>query len=205
MSTITKAQLVIAASISMVLAACATEPIDPAANSASPGLSASAVAPSFAGDPAEFTITSDDISADGKLSESIQGQAAITCSGPGESLHVSWNEPPAGTKSIALTFENLTVPFVYWARIDIDPAQGEILHDRYGASSGRELTNDIGFAYPIPPCPSDESPETYRLTVWALDTELGSGLRTYVDLHEALVGHELASATLDGEAIGTRQ
>jgi phosphatidylethanolamine-binding protein (PEBP) family uncharacterized protein len=201
MSATALARITFAATVAIALAGCTAAPGD----SPSPAASASPHPPTFAGDPAAFAITSDDISADGVLSNSILGQSSVTCSGDGESLHIAWSEPPAGTESIAVLFENLTIPVVYWARIDIEPAQGEIEHGRYGSSSGRELTNHVGVRYPVAPCPSDEAAETYRITVWALDTTLGSGPRTYVDLQDGVVGHDLASAALEAEAIGTRQ
>ena len=164
---------------------------------------ASASAPSFAGDPSDFTVTSDDIAADGELSNSAIGQSSPSCNGEGRSLHVAWSEPPAGTVSVVLTFANVTHDSsVYWARADIDPAQGEIPHGRYGASTGTELVNAFSFRYPVPPCPDDTELDEYLLTVWALDTEIGDDARTYLDIEEAIAGHVLATATLEAHARG---
>ena len=183
-----------------VLTACAgpqAEDVSPA-----PAEAASASPATLNGDPAAFAVTSDDIDATGEFSNSVLGTSSPSCAGDSESLHLAWTEPPAGTQSIALLFENTYVDFVYWARADLEPAETVIEHDHYGAVSGRELTNDLALKYPASPCPEAGVTETYIITVWALDTVLGEDVGTYVDLREAVVGHELATATIEAHATG---
>jgi phosphatidylethanolamine-binding protein (PEBP) family uncharacterized protein len=149
-----------------------------------------------------FEISSADIGPDGIIVSSVQGQGGPMCDGAGESIAVEWTTPPSGTRSMAVTFESMSVPAVYWSRADIDPAERAIEHGHYGASSGRELTNFFGVVYPMPPCPDNVVGEEFRLTVWALDTVLGDDVRTYLDLLEATEGHTLAVAHLDGTLVG---
>lgn len=125
---------------------------------------------------------------------------------------------PEAAKSLALTFIDYdSVPvcgfvWIHWAACDIDPTIGLIpegashsglLDFTQGANSclsrADETSDDVINGY-IGPCPPDKN-HRYTLCVSALDCELGlpEGFH-FNDLHWAMEGHVLDSATLDIES-----
>ncbi len=125
---------------------------------------------------------------------------------------------PAEAKSLALTFVDFdSIPvcgfaWIHWAACDIDPSVQLIpegashsgaFEFTQGANSclsrADETSEDVINGY-IGPCPPDKN-HRYTLRLYALDCELGLPTGFYFnDLHWAMEGHVLDSATLDIES-----
>jgi len=145
-----------------------------------------------------------------------QGRADPAYNGP-LSPPFSWSGLPAGTKALALVYDDpdarlvmkaFGVPgevWTHWVAVDLDPAWGGL---KAGASMGKTLvqgTNTFGqtsYRGPAPPAdvPADAPRpivHVYRLTVYALSAP--TGLKTGFsldDFHKALEGRVLATGQL---------
>ena len=113
---------------------------------------------------ARFALISRDIA---------EGQAiasTFTCDGADQSPQLSWDEPPAGTKSLALVMDDPDAPsgtFRHWAAYDIPPTTRSI---ERGQPIGKQATNGFGKAGYGGPCPPKRhGPHHYRFKLYALD------------------------------------
>ncbi len=128
----------------------------------------------------------------------------FACTGANKSPQLDWSDPPAGTQSFAIVFNDPDAGsrgFVHWVVYNIPsdarslpaevPARPEI-HDTavHGSNGWGRL--DYGG-----PCPPEGSTHNYVFTLYALDAllELKSGAAK-PDLEEAMRVHVLATATL---------
>jgi Raf kinase inhibitor-like YbhB/YbcL family protein len=120
---------------------------------------------------------------------------------------LTWDEPPAGTRSLALLVEDPDAPtpepFVHWLVANIDPAHSrrmlsEGMRVIPGAALGRNTFGRIGYGGPEPP--RGHGTHHYHFRLFAVDEPL-SLLEGFSkeDLLKATRGHVLAS----GEVIGT--
>ncbi len=130
----------------------------------------------------------------------------FTCDGPDVSPALSWNEPPAGTKSLALISDDPDAPvgtWVHWVAFDIPPGTRELPEGVAktadlpgGGKQGRTDFGRIGYGGP---CPPPGKPHRYFFKLYALDTQLnlkpGS---TKADVEKAMKGHILAQAEFMG-------
>jgi Raf kinase inhibitor-like YbhB/YbcL family protein len=118
---------------------------------------------------------------------------------------LSWIEPPAGTRSIAIVCVDPDAPsgnFTHWIAWGIHPAcrgVGEGLSpaaDFRGVRQGRNDFGDTGYGGPQPP-PGER--HRYRFRVVALDQplQLAAGASSE-DFERAIEGHVLAEALLVG-------
>ena len=126
----------------------------------------------------------------------------FTCDGPNHSPALSWNEPPAGTKSFALVVDDPDAPsgtFRHWAVYDI-PANTRSLAP--GQSLGAEAINDFGKPGYGGPCPPrGHGKHHYHFKLFALDVErlnLAAGPKV-LDVENEASRHAIAK----GELIGT--
>jgi Raf kinase inhibitor-like YbhB/YbcL family protein len=131
-----------------------------------------------------------------------------TCSpggtyGCGVSPSLSWGLPPAGTISLALILDDPDAgDFTHWVYYNI-PASMRSLPEgvekiERPASGGIQGTNDFGTIGYGGPCPPSGT-HTYRFILYALDSQLNPGSPTRQGVLNAMQGHVLAEAQLDGE------
>ena len=130
-----------------------------------------------------------------------------TCQGQDVSPPITWGEPPAGTRSLALILDDPDAPvgvFNHWVIFNI-PADSRELPEAVpvqtelpgGALQGK---NDFGRTGYAGPCPPPGRPHRYQFTVYALDSllDLGAGI-SKKQLLAAMQGHVLAQGGLSGK------
>jgi len=130
--------------------------------------------------------------------------------GPNVSPDLSWDAPPAGTKSLALTCYDpdapTTVGFVHWVLFNLPadlrslPAGAGVPGKApRGSVSGLTDYGENGYGGMAPP-PGDPA-HRYQFTVYALDVpalETGANT-TYAKFRFLIRGHVLAQGTLTGK------
>lgn len=129
-----------------------------------------------------------------------------TCDGDDVSIPLSWDDPPAGTKSFALVVDDPDAPagtWVHWVLYDL-PADARSLGEGVarqeaapgGAKQGRNDFGNIGYGGP---CPPKGPAHRYFFKLYALDQP--TGLRpgvTKQELVDAMKGRILAETQLVG-------
>jgi len=123
-----------------------------------------------------------------------------TCEGEDVSPALSWSEPPAGTRALALIVDDPDAPvgtFTHWLAWNIDPRAGGLGEDESGPAEG---TNDFGTGGWSGPCPPrGHGAHRYFFWLHAVDAELEVGFRAgRKELVRALDAHVLATAELMG-------
>ena len=129
-----------------------------------------------------------------------------TCDGPDVSPPLSWTEPPAGTKSLALIMDDPDAPvgtWVHWVLYNLPASTRELAEgtptSETLANGARQGTNDfrkIGYGGP---CPPQGPAHRYFFKLYALDTELNLAPgATKKQLEAAIAGHILTQAELIG-------
>jgi Raf kinase inhibitor-like YbhB/YbcL family protein len=119
----------------------------------------------------------------------------FTCAG-GKALTppLSWAGAPAGTKSIAVVFDDSDAPitpYVYWIVFNIGQATSTLFEGQLPPGA-RQAQNSAGRAGYDPPCPG-ASGHGYRFQVYALNKQLnlpnGAPLEeTWQDIAAATIG-----------------
>ena len=128
------------------------------------------------------------------------------CGGGNVSPQLTWHDPPAGTKSYAVTMfdPDAVGGFWHWIAFDIAAGAHGLNADAGTPRSGNapgdtvQLKNDFGNAGYSGPCPPAGKPHHYVITVYALDMPT-LGLASRFDRKAALAAiekHALAKATL---------
>jgi Raf kinase inhibitor-like YbhB/YbcL family protein len=129
---------------------------------------------------------------------------ASGCKGPGVSPQISWNNPPAGTRSLALLMddEDSVVGhlhrhyYAHWLVFDMPADRHDLMAGlpRQALPDGSQQgSNDSGESGYSGPCPNAGSTHHYAITVYALDTRLGLAAGTTGrQLLTAIDGHILA-------------
>jgi Raf kinase inhibitor-like YbhB/YbcL family protein len=130
-----------------------------------------------------------------------------TCRGEDVSPPLSWDEPPAGTQSLALIVDDLDTSrkFTHWVIFNIASDVRnlpEFVSGRSTMPGTLEGKNDFGKLGYGGPCPPSGKAHRYRFTLYALDIALNleAGVSKGQVL-DALKGHILAQ----GQLIGTYQ
>lgn len=130
----------------------------------------------------------------------------FTCDGPDVSPALNWNDPPAGTQSLALIADDPDAPvgtWVHWVLYDL-PADARSLPESVpkqeqlanGARQGRNDFGKIGYGGP---CPPPGKPHRYFFKLYALDTKLDlKAGATKAGAEKAMQGHILAQGELMG-------
>ena len=123
-----------------------------------------------------------------------------TCVGEDISPSLSWSDPPAETRALALIVDDPDAPrgtFTHWLAWNIDPMAGGLGEGESAPAEGR---NDFGTAGWSGPCPPPgHGAHRYFFRLHALDAELDVGFRAgRRELDQALAGHVLATAELMG-------
>ena len=115
---------------------------------------------------AQFALSSSDIK-DGQPIPQVH-----SCDGSDQSPALSWDEPPSGTKSIALIVDDPDAPsgtFRHWGAYDIPPTTRSIAS---GQAVGKQAMNDGGKSGYMGPCPpKGHGPHHYRFKLYALDVD----------------------------------
>jgi Raf kinase inhibitor-like YbhB/YbcL family protein len=126
----------------------------------------------------------------------------FTCDGGDQQPPLSWEQPPSGTRSLALVVDDPDAPsgtFRHWGVFDI-PASARSIGG--GQRIGTEVSNDFGKAGYGGPCPpKGHGPHHYHFKLFALDTDrlgLPPGAKV-ADVETAAQKHAIAQ----GELIGT--
>ena len=140
-----------------------------------------------------FNISSDDFQ-DGQAIPAVH-----TCNGADQSPALRWDEPPAGTKSLALVMDDPDAPngtFRHWAAYDIPATARSIPR---GQAVGSVAVNDFGKRGYGGPCPpKGHGPHHYRFKLYALGIDTLS-LRTDAkveDVEAEALEHKIGFAQL---------
>lgn len=130
--------------------------------------------------------------------------ARFTCKGDDASPALSWNDPPAGTRSFALVVNDPDAPggnFIHWVIYDL-PASTRTLSEGIpqgaDAAGGRQGTNSFGRTGYNGPCPPPGKAHRYFFRLWALDSTLDLRQATAQDLESSMKGHILARGEIMG-------
>ena len=135
--------------------------------------------------------------------------AKYTCEGKDISPPIIWNDPPIGTESFAVLFEDpedTTAPggvFTHWILFNIPsnirqlpegvPNRAKLTN---GALQGKNDFKTIGYGGP---CPDGTGPHLYRFTLYALncslDLKAGASKKELLD---SIHGHILAQSEFTG-------
>jgi Raf kinase inhibitor-like YbhB/YbcL family protein len=130
----------------------------------------------------------------------------FTCDGPDVSPELSWNDPPDGTKAIALIMDDPDAPsgtWVHWGLYDLPPSVRELPEGvpktkelKIGARQGWNDFRRVGYGGP---CPPHGAAHRYSFRLYALDqpTQLSAGA-SKGDLERAMKGHILGQTELIG-------
>jgi Raf kinase inhibitor-like YbhB/YbcL family protein len=131
--------------------------------------------------------------------------AKHTCDGQDISPPLSWDEPPAGTKSLALICDDPDAPsgtFVHWVLYDLPPLTQQLPEGvpkqpklPTGGIQGKNDFGNPGYGGPCPP----SGTHRYIFKLYALDKQLGlQPGATKAQLLKAIEGHIMATAELIG-------
>lgn len=129
--------------------------------------------------------------------------AAFGCPGDNTPLTLSWTNVPPGTKSLALTMVDYTVPFprgnfVHWIVYNIPPTSTGISPSSLGSvSQGVNGAGLVGYFGPCPP-PVPPQPHIYTLELYALDIAMPEQRMTFDTLQQKMKQHMLAVAPFAG-------
>jgi Raf kinase inhibitor-like YbhB/YbcL family protein len=147
-----------------------------------------------------FTIRSTAFTAGGTIPKQY------TCDGSDISPPLTWTEPPAGTKSLALIMDDPDAPagtWVHWVLYNLSPVTRDLPDGvptttalTSGAKQGNTDFGKVGYGGP---CPPQGPPHRYFFKLYALDAELNLASKaTKRQLETAMEGHILAQAELIG-------
>lgn len=135
--------------------------------------------------------------------------AVYTCDGQDVSPPLRWDEPPPGTRSLALIMDDPDAPnpaapkmtWVHWVLYDLPPAAGELPEGAAsgdlpsGTRLGRNSWGRPGYGGPCPPI----GRHRYFHKLYALDTMLPVlDVPTKAELERAMKGHVLEKTELVG-------
>jgi Raf kinase inhibitor-like YbhB/YbcL family protein len=131
----------------------------------------------------------------------------LTCDGADVSPELSWTQPPAGTRSLALVADDPDAPggtWTHWVVFDLPrsthglpEAMSKIEELPGGGRQGRNDFGKIGYGGP---CPPSGQAHRYFFRLYALDRLLGlkSG-SSKQELEQAMKGHILGNAEWMGK------
>ena len=151
-----------------------------------------------------LTVASSDISSAGIFNKDV------TCDGAGRSPQISWNSPPAQTKSFLITMHSEPGPprpgetesgnHGYFIAFNIPPTVSDIPagSQTIGTLGQNFLGKKIGYT---PPCSQGPGAKKYTITVYALSSSLSLTPQeaTLAKVLDSISGKVLASTTVDGQ------
>lgn len=162
------------------------------------GTSTGGVAGSGQGGGGTLTLTSSKLAAGSVYSPDF------TCAGDNHSPPLAWSGAPTGTLSYAMVLKDTSNMMVHWVMWDIPAATTQLNEDTptgaqptmpAGAKQRAGFGSTQGYQGP---CPNGTS-HTYVFTVYAIDAMTLPSVTTTTavgDLVTAIMGHDVASATL---------
>ncbi|MEO6969139.1 MAG: YbhB/YbcL family Raf kinase inhibitor-like protein [Rhodanobacteraceae bacterium] len=154
-----------------------------------------------------FTLDSPQIKAGGDIA---RAQVYTQCGGGNVSPQLAWHDPPANTKSFAVTVFDPDAGgggFWHWIAFDIHPgahglnAGAGTLHNGNAPGDTIQFENGFGERGYDGPCPPPGKPHHYVFTAYALDVPT-LGLSIDADAGKAIAAikrHTLATATLTAQ------
>ena len=123
-----------------------------------------------------------------------------TCEGQDTSPALSWSDPPAQARALALVVDDPDAPggpFTHWVAWNIDPMVGGLAEGESAAAEGRNDFGTTGWRGPCPP--PGHGAHRYFFRLHALDAEVHVDSRAgRRELERAIAGHVLATAELVG-------
>jgi Raf kinase inhibitor-like YbhB/YbcL family protein len=143
-------------------------------------------------------------------SDALEAEGTIpqlyTCDGSDVSLPLNWSEPPAGTQSLALIFDDVDAPvgtWVHWVLFNIPPDVRSLPEgvpaDPIVQGLGEHGSNSWGNLGYGGPCPPKGGPHRYTFRLYALDATLDLEVgASRADLDRAMDGHILGAGQLVG-------
>jgi Raf kinase inhibitor-like YbhB/YbcL family protein len=157
----------------------------------------------YAAEPMPFTLTSPSIK-EGQTLSLDQVFNNFGCTGKNISPALAWSNPPAGTKSFALTVYDPDAPtgsgWWHWVVYNL-PAKTAALAANAGDASGKNLPagaaqgrtdyGSVGFGGACPPV--GDKPHRYQFTLYALKVEK---LELPADATAAFVGYNILGNSL---------
>ncbi len=161
------------------------------------------LAASFAGSAVAFDLTSPDKDIKtGRPMTKVQEYSGFGCSGDNLSPALEWKNPPAGTKSFAVTVYDPDAPtgsgWWHWIVYDIPAAAtglpagaGVLANLPDGAKQGRNDYGEHKFGGACPP--AGDRPHHYVFTVYALKVDK---LKVPDDASAALIGYNIRANRL---------
>lgn len=160
----------------------------------------------MAGGDDTIRVTSTLFEEGGTIPSSAAHQAV---GGDNRSPDLAWSEPPAGTRSLAVTCYDpdapTTVGFTHWVLANIDPTTtslpagaGAAGQNPSGSVSGFTDWGESVYGGMAPP--QGDEPHRYIFTVYALDVDRldVDDKTTYAKFRFMARGHTLATGTLTG-------
>jgi len=151
-----------------------------------------------------FSLTSPELAASAPIAPHHYLDS-FGCSGDNRRPVLEWHNPPAGTRSFALTFYDEDAPtgsgFWHWVAYDI-PASAERMPSGALPAGAKEANSDFGKPGYFGPCPPPGREHRYTFNIHALDT---AALDVPDNATGALAGffiykHTLARATFTVKA-----
>lgn len=151
--------------------------------------------------PMAFSITSPSFTNGGDIAKKF------TCDGADISPQLTWNEPPAGTKTFALLVDDPDAPAGNWNHWTMWNLPSSLRGLPEGVGKDAQLSdgseqgeNDFGKTGYNGPCPPKGKPHRYYFKLFALGTnlELKAGAKKK-GLEAAMEGHILAQAEWMGK------
>ena len=191
-----------------LLAACsapnASQPPAPLAEEDSSASASTLAAATVTSEPIPTTPTFEISSTGFAQGEVIPDRYA--CTGDNLSPELSWGEPPAGTESLALIFDDPDAPggtWVHWVIFNM-PVDQQTLPEGIatlaehpdGSISGSNSWGELGYGGP---CPPQGSTHQYIFALYALDAELNLEVgASKQEVLAAMDGHILAETEISG-------
>jgi Raf kinase inhibitor-like YbhB/YbcL family protein len=148
--------------------------------------------------PAAFELTSTAFEAEGVIPD------RYSCKGEDVSPELNWGDPPAGTQSLAIIFEDPDASARGWVHWVIYAIPAEIRHIAEAVEDGPVTyqgmvhgTSNFGTMDYRGPCPPQGATHRYVFTLYALDVmlDLEPGANE-IELLAAMDGHILAQTVL---------
>ena len=140
-----------------------------------------------------MTLKSTDIQ-EGQLMDKAFSFNGFGCKGDNRSPQLSWQDLPAGTRSVAITAYDPDAPtgsgWWHWLVVNLPANQSELASNASGKlKQGLELRTDFGSQGYGGPCPpAGHGMHRYQFTAWALPE---STLEVKADTPPAMVGYML--------------
>lgn len=127
--------------------------------------------------------------------------ALYTCAGTSESPELSWENIPAGTKSLVLILEDPDAhpTFIHWLVYNIPPESRVLSRNQPnakalvdGSQQGDSSAGSRG--YYSPPCPPPGPPHHYVFRLFAVDMDITQPTADRASIDWALTDHTLGEA-----------